>query len=392
MWIAIELSQYDATPAALPVLRWYYKDEFVPAHQVFAATALARLKGKDAAVLRAELATRPHPNLFVVLTTLKQIRAPKETLPADKLRPLCHHHRQTVREAARALNQQQGGGDPGPFDPVKAMRSPALESLMKKLGGLLIDMPPADAPFIVVSMENQSVFRRGPTIIKGWLIKQDDRHVELFSQFGWKESFSTANCTVARPKIEEEVAAVEAIRKTGDKGFEFSENGGFSGQFRGQAASLTELLLAQRLFTVGKLNLASRVLFPALETLHRDEDAVDVVRQELGRVVGYQMLAAFAGDRDYKRTARLAESIIKTYPDTIFHEYAVGLAAQLPRRGDDFVKLKLPTPAEWEGLKKKLTRAEQIDFLCERMRLLNCFQTGQGGYRRVDPFLSTPVH
>src|SRR5207245_5012670 len=55
----------------------------------------------------------------------------------------------------------------------------------------------------------------------------------------------------------------------------------------------------------------------------------------------------------------------------------IGLAAQLPRRGDDFVKLKLPTPAEWEGLKKQLTRAQQIDFLCERMRLLNCFQQGQ---------------
>jgi hypothetical protein len=376
-WIAIELSRNDATPAALPVLRWYFTDEFVPAHQVAPVTALAKLNGKDAAALRAELATRPHPNLFVVLTALKQISAAKETLPADKLRSLCHHHRRTVREAARALNQQQGGGEPGPFDPVKAMRSPALQSLMKKLDGLLIDMPPADAPFIVVSVNNPALAGRARTTIKGWLIKQDDSHVKFFSQFGWKESFSTASCTVARPKIEEEVAAVEAIRKAGDKGFHFSENGGFSGQFRGHAASLTELLLAQRLFAAGKLDLAGRVLFPALETLYRDEDAVDVARQELGRVAGCQMLAAFAGDRDYPRTARLAASIVKTYPNTMFHGYAVGLAAQMPRRGDDFVKLKLPTPAEWEGMKRKLTRAEQIDFLCERMRLLNCFQQGQ---------------
>src|SRR5262249_39448479 len=37
--------------------------------------------------------------------------------------------------------------------------------------------------------------------------------------------------------------------------------------------------------------------------------------------------------------------------------------------------------AEWDALKKKLTREEQIDYLCERLRLLNCFQMGQpGGY------------
>src|SRR5262249_8189280 len=42
-WIAIELSRSDALPAALPILRWYFADEFVPAHQVDAAAALAGL-------------------------------------------------------------------------------------------------------------------------------------------------------------------------------------------------------------------------------------------------------------------------------------------------------------------------------------------------------------
>ena len=45
---------------------------------------------------------------------------------------------------------------------------------------------------------------------------------------------------------------------------------------------------------------------------------------------------------------------------------------------DDFKKLKLPTAAEWADLKKKLTRAQHIDFHCERLRLLNCFQMENG--------------
>lgn len=48
---------------------------------------------------------------------------------------------------------------------------------------------------------------------------------------------------------------------------------------------------------------------------------------------------------------------------------------------NDFTKFRLPTRARWAELKMTMTRDEQIDFLCQRMRLLNCFQWGQpGGY------------
>src|SRR5262249_32214051 len=247
-WIAIDLGKSEPLPAALPVLQWFFDEEPMPAFQLDAATALAKLKGKEAAALRAQLATRPHPNLLVVLTVLKQIAAAKETLPADPLRALCHHHRLAIRDAARALNLQQGGADPGPFDPVKVMRSPGIEDLLKKLDALFIDLPPADAPFIAVTLNRPDKGGRGPTTIKGWLIKEDADKVELFSQFGWKESHRTEDCKVTRPKIEEEVAAIEKIRKDGDKDFRFSPDGALSGQFHGRGASLTELMLARQLY------------------------------------------------------------------------------------------------------------------------------------------------
>ena len=108
---------------------------------------------------------------------------------------------------------------------------------------------------------------------------------------------------------------------------------------------------------------------------------MSILRNELGKNYGYQMLVAFAGDRDYARTERLAKTLATHYPETVFHHYAVRLAEELPERRDDFVTLKLPTPAEWAEMKKKLTRTEQIDFLCRRYRLLNYFQAMQpGGY------------
>src|SRR5262245_6187703 len=74
--------------------------------------------------------------------------------------------------------------------------------------------------------------------------------------------------------------------------------------------------------------------------------------------LGYQMLIAFAGERDYAKAEKLAKMIPQNDP---LHPFAVRLAQQLPKRGDDFVKLKLPTPAEWSNLKKKMSRVEQID-------------------------------
>src|SRR5262249_50034490 len=102
---------------------------------------------------------------------------------------------------------------------------------------------------------------------------------------------------------------------------------------------------------------------PALDTLYKDEHLVLISRDRLGQVYGYQMLAAFVGDRGYTRAEKLAKLLAERFPETRFHEYAVRLAEQLPRQRDDFTKLKLPTLKEWAELKPPLTRAQQIDFL-----------------------------
>src|SRR5207248_2605493 len=108
-----------------------------------------------------------------------------------------------------------------------------------------------------------------------------------------------------------------------------------------------------------------------------DDHLVDIVRDRLGDVYGQEMLAAFVGDRDYARAADRARLILERFPRTRFHADAARLADELPRRQGDFKDLRLPTPQEWAREKQKLTRAAQIDYLCQRLRLLNCFQVGQ---------------
>jgi lysophospholipase L1-like esterase len=334
--IADQLAAANALPGAVPVLRWFFDDEILPALQISAATALGKLKSDDATLLRTELATLPHSNLIVAVAALKQIAAEKGKLPPDKLRVLSYHHRASMREAARKLNEQQGGPDPGPFDPVLAMRGPTVAKLMKDIGVMLIEPLPAGAPLPALSVN-----------------------------------------------VETEVVRVEKIRKEGAKNFEFSSLGPLTGQFEGRGASLYEIVLGHRLYAAGKLDLAARVLLPALETLHRDDDLVSIARRELGRYYGYQMLVAFAGDRDYDRAMKSARILVKHFPETLFHDDAGRMLVELPKRRDDFGKLKLPSPDEWARLKEKLTRIEQIDFLCQRLRLLNVWTRGEQSARPV---------
>ena len=416
--VAAELAKAGPLPDALPVYRWYLDNEASDAFLEPVMVALAKLDGKGPDALRAELALRPHPNALVAAEAIKQIAA-KGSLPVEGLAALCQHHRIAVRDAARKLNAQQGGKDPGPFDAAKAVRSEPMRKVMDQVLDLLTDLPPAKADFVKATVryldEKKAVRETGEVV--GWLTRKDGDVIELYTPYGTPRTIRNGERThiehserlpdgngvsiskidvvidaeVAPAKVEDLIKEVEAARAKDAAGSDLSERGPLTGQFRGNGATLYEAILAAWLYRGGRDVEAARVLLPALDSLYRDRGLVEMVRGEMGDIHGYRMLVAFAGDRDYARALREAKLIDEKYPDTRFHRYAKGLAEQLPRRMDDFAKFHLPTRAEWDGLQKKLSREEQIDFLCERLRLLNCFQMGQpGGYFPDDTQYAEP--
>jgi hypothetical protein len=405
--IAEDLAKANVLPDALPVLRWYLTNE---RHDKFlepVMAALAKLDGKDADALRVHLATMPHENVIVVAEAFKQIAERKVAVPAEKVLPLCQDHHAGVRVNARALIKRQGGTEPRAFDPVEAMRSPEVRRLLKELDAQIIDGPPATAQFIVakyVIYDDEKKMKKRDFEEVGWVLKEQDGKTEIYTPYGSRTTIRVSKeptrdsdreswwtCSIEKGDLEKTVARIEKTRKEGAKDFEFSESGGLTGQFQGTGASLYEIVFAQRLHAAGDDARAARILFPALDTLYRDKAAIDILRHGLGEKVGYEMLVAFVGDRDFGRAERLAKALATHYPKTRFHGYAVRLAEELPKRRDDFVKFKLPTPAEWNEMKKKLTREQQIDFLAERYRLLNYFQMGQpGGYLPGDKQYAEP--
>lgn len=266
---------------------------------------------------------------------------------------------------------------------------------MDKLFPLMSELPSEKAEFVSVNVR----YRDKKKIVKhsfdaeAWLIQRKGETVKIYTPYGRFQTFEngertqinqsdvTVEVSIKPKKIDDLVKAVEASRAKGKAGSDLSEGGSLTGQFRGSGATLYEVILGVWLYRAKQDAEAARVLLPALDSLYRDQQLAQLVLHRLGEIYGYRMLVSFAGDRDFRETLRQAQAIDKLYPGSRFHEYAKEMIKQLPRREGDFVKLKLPTPAKWAEQKKKLTRSQQIDFLCERMRLLNCFQMGQpGGY------------
>ena len=168
--------------------------------------------------------------------------------------------------------------------------------------------------------------------------------------------------------------------------------GSFTAQFEPNFITLPEGLVAAWLYERGNKRLTAELLFPRFDAAEDDRWIDWAVRDLIGNVYHQEMLDAFADDRDYELTIRLAkhlsQAVFDGYP---YQERAKQLAAQLAKRGDDFKAFRLPTPAEWTELKKKLNRQQQIEYLAARLRLLNCFQWGQpGGVDYNDPQTAKP--
>jgi hypothetical protein len=405
--VAEELAKVAPLEASLPLLRWYLEKEPSPRHLGPIVQALAKLDGKEADTLRTELATRPHPNAVVVVEVLGQLTARKMALPGERLAELCRHHRASVRGAARKLNTALGKDEPAAFDPKEAMRSRAVRDLMDDMIALIPDLPPAKAELVRVTVRylDDKKEEKGKGESLGWQLERDKGTVTIYTPFASRETIRdgkrtritqseripngvrsweidvTQKVEVGPGKIEELIEQVEKAHKEEGGRHSLSERGPLTGQFEGGGASLFEAVLGAWLYRAGKEAEAARVLLPAIDTLYEDRHFAQMVKGRMGDKAGYAMLVAFAGDRDFDRALTLARQIDKLYPDTRFHPYAREMARQLPDRMDDFKTFKLPTAAEWDALKKKLTREEQIDYLCARLRLLNCFQMGQpGGY------------
>ena len=90
------------------------------------------------------------------------------------------------------------------------------------------------------------------------------------------------------------------------------------------------------------------------------------------------MLSAYSYEKNYQKAIAIGNHL----SGDVFNGYeyqreAISLALQLKNNPEDFRMFLLPDSLDWMALKQKLNRQDQIIYLAERLRLLNCIQPGQ---------------
>jgi len=104
------------------------------------------------------------------------------------------------------------------------------------------------------------------------------------------------------------------------------------------------------------------------------------LRDNFGILYYDAMLVAYSIERNYPKAIAFGEHL----SGSIFNGYqyqktVVPLTLQLKNNLEDFKTFRLPDSLEWNGLKQKLSRNDQILYLADRLRLLNCIQDSQPG-------------
>lgn len=242
---------------------------------------------------------------------------------------------------------------------VAAMRSRTVQEFFRRVEAELPDRPPLDARLVEVPGEILDWHR-----LSGWLLAKRKGELVVLS--------GVARVAVPLPKgrlAVRDLTPLEAARRQEGGWFQDAE-GGSSGQ---------KLVLAWWLARKGQAALAIRLL----RQLHF-ETALTELRLAVTVELQLRMYEAFANRRDYREALRLARLIVMRHkmhaepgPNLQREPEASRLLLELPRRVEDFRSLHLPTKADWARLRKNMTREEQIDYLCRRLRLRG-FVKGDG--------------
>jgi hypothetical protein len=165
-------------------------------------------------------------------------------------------------------------------------------------------------------------------------------------------------------------------------------------QFQGDCAETRErmtrgvrvVIFAHQLHAMGLDDLAARLLRPVCDLYPTDDGICKQAQDVFAWSLGFDMVRAFAGYRNYDRALGLARAIASRFPSSHFGPTALRLAREIPNRREDFGELRLPTSEEWDALRPTLSEEEQALYLGRRLRLLNWYSLGVYGWVRPSEY------
>lgn len=372
----------------LSILKWFLTEEKVIQLQQRALLSLTRFESNQIETLLQSLVANDSAYHALRTVGLKLGLNKNITFKKEDLRKNLASFHQPLRESARdCWKAQFKTAPPQLFQPTEAIHSESISKFMAQIETYLPEKP--NKEWTLVRIDLSQAKEIDPFLYEsdshlGWLIENSDKQIRILSPHGRLLTITASDRDSFKKLIHPKptslatyITELEKLRRDGDQESELSEYGGLSGQFESKAATLPEFILAYALYDQKKWKQCARILFPTLSSCVHHEHALHIVKNNLGIVQGHRMLVEFVGNRDYSEAIKQARLIEKHFQKTMFSSLAERIIKELPQRGHDFKELTLPTPTEWETWKSQHSRTEQINYLCSRLRLLNCYQYGQ---------------
>jgi hypothetical protein len=126
------------------------------------------------------------------------------------------------------------------------------------------------------------------------------------------------------------------------------------------------------------INNNSELAVKVLSKLNKESISSKAIQSIFGNKYYNEMLIAYCNERDYKKAMFYGEYFV----DDNFNNFqykleALSLTNQLRLRMSDFKTFTIPDSIKWIYIKNKLKREEQLNYLIERLHLINCIQPGQ---------------
>ncbi len=375
-------------PEALETLLWLIEHESLPEGLDAAAKVLPRVDSPAMEKVIADLLAQPHPYAALAKAAIEEASRRKLAALAPRIRELCNHYRDDVREAARKAAQSLGIDDVPKFDPAAAF-SPWLAEQLRAFREMVPVQVPPSAQWVAIERTRPRNLPLHVEHFSGWLVAKNAESYEVVTWYGTVVTLPKNETKCMPRKLTD--TAIKIVRlqqpREGWMPEELSVGGNGTAQFEPRFVSAPAALVAAWCFERGEREAAAKLLFPCLNQAKDDRWVALAVRDMLGDRSHQRMLELFSYDRDDASALKLADHLSKPVFDGYrYQPRAQELAAQLRRRNEDFKTFKLPAKDKWDVERAGMPRAEQIKFLAGHLRLLNCFQSGQpGGVNYSDP-------
>lgn len=387
---------------ALPAVVWLLRHGPRGPVQDFALAALSRIPCDTTREYFADVLRRGSPIRSAVLRALDLVAAGRLLASVDDLQRWGGYHDARIRERANELLASRGES-PAFFDLGESF-GPLADDVLHLARELLVERPPPEAPWAVLTPRESAAAGHAAAAREpwyGWLLQEGDagRPWRLLPATGAVVEVPFAAATVATEPLADHVRRVIAWREQWEATPDPKERVAIEARFginllpgrRDEAwpATGAELLLAAWCREAGEAEVLADLLDPLFEAAGDERDVLEPRLHALAAQLDAAMLDAFVRTRDHARALALAERLgdpaLASFPG---QRRAVELAAQLVQRREDFRTLVLPTPGQWQRMRRDLPRAQQIEFLAARLRLLcgaGSHREGAFDYRRPQP-------